>query len=111
MDITLKIEKTDVKIYTVQCTINLDDLIKFVDDTYGSYQEVEVDPTLDPETYGDVEVSCTKDEYYQNHVENYIDDQDPDLLFTDNCHDNKDYQLESEECSILSFTEIKETST
>ena len=57
MNITLTIEKTDVKIYTVQCKIDMDDLIKFVDDNHGSYQEMEVDPTLDPESYGDLEVS------------------------------------------------------
>ena len=117
MDLYLTIEKTDVKIYKVRCSINMDDLIKFVDDTYGSYQEVEVDPTLDPETYGDVEVSCTKEEYYNQHIEDYMDDQDPDLLFTDNCHNHKNYQLESEECSIKavsdpipSFSETKEAS-
>jgi len=116
MNFTLTIEKTDVKIYKVRCSVDLDDLIKFVDDTYGSYQEVEVDPTLDPED-GATEVSCTKEEYYNYHIENYIDDQDPDLLFTDNCHNHKDYQIESEECSIkavsdpiLSFSEIKEES-
>jgi len=110
MNITLTIEKTDVKIYTVQCKIDMDDLIKFVDDNHGSYQEMEVDPTLDPESYGDLEVSCTKEEYYNHRIDYYIDDQDPDLLFTDNCHNHKDYQIESEECSIKSFSEIKEAS-
>ena len=100
MNVNLTIEKTDVKIYKVKCSINMNELIKFVDNTYGSYQEVEVDPTLDCETYGDAEVSCTKEEYYNQHIENYLDDQDPDLLFTDNCHDHKDYELESEECAI-----------
>ena len=104
MNITLTIEKTDVKIYTVQCKIDMDDLIKFVDDNYGSYQEMEIDPTLDYETYGGVEISCTKDEYYNSRIDDYIDDQDPDLLFTDNCNNHKNYQLESEECTIKSFT-------
>ena len=58
-----------------------------------------------------------EDQYYKNYINEYMDDQDPDLLFTDNCHNHKDYQIESEECSIkavsdpiLSFSEIKEAS-
>ena len=54
------------------------------------------------------DVKIYKEEYYNQHIEDYIDDQDPDLLFTDNCHNHKEYDLESEECSVISFNEIKE---
>tara|TARA_R100000541_G_scaffold14095_1_gene23433 strand:- start:242 stop:577 length:336 start_codon:yes stop_codon:yes gene_type:complete len=101
INLKITLEKTDVKTYTVDYTIDMDDLIKFVDDNHGSYQKMEVDPTLDPETYGDLKVTCTQDEYYNHHVDNYIDNQDPDLIFTDNCHDHDKCEFVSEECSIL----------
>ena len=36
----------------------------------------------------------------------YIDEQDPDLLFTDNCNNHQEYQLESEECVVIQSEEI-----
>ncbi len=48
MDLYLTIEKTDVKIYKVRCSINMDDLIKFVDENYQSYHESEIETLDDP---------------------------------------------------------------
>jgi|GEM_PF-6751882 len=100
INLKITLEKTDVKVYTVEYTLERSDLIEWVDKNRGSYQKVEVDPTLDPND-GTEEVSCTEDQYYDLHIDNYIDDQDPDLLFTDNCHDHDKCKFVSEECSIL----------
>ena len=100
INLKITLEKTDVKTYTVDYTLERSDLIKWVDEAFGSYQKVEVDPKLDPND-GTEEVSCTEDEYYNHHVDNYIDNQDPDLIFTDNCHDHDKCEFVSEECSIL----------
>jgi hypothetical protein len=113
MDLYLTIEKTDVKIYKVRCSINMDDLIKFVDENYQSYHESEIETLDDPMD----QPECTEDQYYKHYINEYMDDQDPDLLFIDNCHNHKNYQLESEECSIKavsdpipSFSETEEAS-
>ena len=104
IDLAVTIEKTDVKIYTVQCSIDMDDVIKFVDANYGSYHENEIETLDDPMD----EPECTEDEYYEHYIGEYMDYQDADLLLTDNCHSHKVYHLESEECSLKSFSKIEE---
>ena len=40
------------------------------------------------------------------YASDYIDEQDADLLFTDNCNDHQEYQLESEECVVIQSEEL-----
>ena len=61
------------------------------------------------EDTGETDVSkadVTEEEYYKNYTEDYIESLDPDLLFTDNCNNHQEYQLESEECVVIQSEEI-----
>lgn len=111
----VKIEKTDVKHYDIEVDVIFADLIKWVDENYQSYRDYLTDDY--PEETGgypegsedaaDFRVANNVDggssaEYYEGFVSQYFEDKDPDLLFTDNCHDHKKYELVSEECSLKS---------
>ena len=41
-----------------------------------------------------------EDEFYENRIEDFLEDQDPDLMFIDNVTNQQEYQLQTEECSF-----------
>lgn len=97
MQVELTIEKTDVKLYKVNVEVDFQDLMDWVDETHGKW---ELDD-LGIEDFS-VEGALFKglENYYTYYIDQFIADKDPDLLFTDNCHNHQDYQLETEECSV-----------
>ena len=106
MQVELTIEKTDVKLYKVNVEGDWDDLVNWVDETHGKWyidrdEEENIASIMEIEgtnAQGAIEIALAN--YYTYYVDQFIADKDPDLLFTDNCHNHQDYQLETEECSV-----------
>ena len=108
MEFNIKIQKTDVKNYDVNVSINYQDLVEYVNNSNFSYKQYLDEYFFDEDT-GETDVSkadVTEEEYYKNYTEDYIESLDPDLLFTDNCNNHQEYQLESEECVVIQSEEI-----
>jgi hypothetical protein len=101
MSYTLLIEKTDVKHYKVDVELVYDDLVYWVDEGLGSYKEYLVKHLFDLTVSDNQPPDFTEEQYYMDYVEDYFQAQDPDLLFTDNCHNHREYALQTEECSLL----------
>ena len=99
MQVELTIEKTDVKLYKVNVEVDFQDLMDWVDETHGSWETDNVD-NVEIQKLPIEEVSKSIQDYYAYYIDQFIADKDPDLLFTDNCHNHQDYQLETEECSV-----------
>lgn len=97
MEATVFIEKTDVKIYEVKVPVDMSAVTAWVDEKYGSHAE-----QLDDDSETDVTQQQSPQEYYQSFIEDYLQDADPDLLFTDNCLDHQRFEFESEECALKS---------
>lgn len=92
------IEKTDVKHFEFDVQVDAEMMEKvksWVDEKYGTYQTYVLDNLEEDEN-----PECGETEFYQNHIEEYLEDQDPDLMFVDNVTNQQDYQLQTEECSI-----------
>lgn len=98
MEYKIQIEKTDVKLYEIDFHIEENELKKFVDENYETFDQFVEDNELNEEEVNDI----SPEEYYKNYLTEFIEDQDPDLLFSDWCQDHSQYHLESEECCILS---------
>ena len=97
MKYKIQVEKTDVKLYEIDFHIEEEELQHFVDENYQTFDQfVEDNECLKP-------TDLTKEGYYKNYITEFIEDQDPDLLFMEWCQDHSQYHLESEECCILSF--------
>lgn len=97
IEATVIIEKTDVKIYEVKVPIEMSAVTAWVDEVYGSYEE-----NVECSDDGDEAQKQSPKEYYESFVDGYLEDADPDRLFTDNCHDHQKFEFESEECSLKS---------
>ena len=95
MQYKVTIEKTDVKHFEFDVDVDMEEVKSWVHDNVGTYQTYVLDNLEEDE-----EPYCTEDEFYQDYITEYLEDQDPDLIFTDNVLNQKDYQLQSEECSF-----------
>tara|TARA_B100000886_G_C20413868_1_gene488363 strand:- start:993 stop:1325 length:333 start_codon:yes stop_codon:yes gene_type:complete len=104
MQAKVRIEKTDIKIFEVSVTVDEKDLELWAIENYGKpepYAEDEApDLTLDDEG-NEVPRTEPDPDWYIDYIDEYICSQDADLMFTDNCHDHSQYELESEECVVL----------
>lgn len=116
MEFDIKIQKTEVKIYDIKVSVDYDSLVEFCKNSHiGSYAEY-LDDCCRIDEFGElndtVPIDESKSEYkdekefYMQYASDYIDEQDADVLFLDNCHNFKEYQLESEECEIIQCEEI-----
>lgn len=108
MEFNVKIQKTDVKIYEVNVSINYEELVEYVKNSHMSYSEYLDECCFDEDT-GETDPSksdFTEEEFYKNHMEEYIGNCDVDLMFTDNCHNHSEYELQSEECEFIQAEEI-----
>ena len=110
MEFDIKIQKTDVKIYDIKVSVDYDSLVEFCKNSHiGSYAEY-LDKYCFDEDTGEIDETESwfknEKEYYQSFASEYIDEQDPDLLFTDNCNNHQEYQLESEECVVIQSEEM-----
>ena len=110
MEFDVKIQKTDVKIYDIKVSVDYDSLVEFCKNSFrGSYGDY-LDEWCSDEDTGEIDETKSlfknEKEYYQSFASEYIDEQDPDLLFTDNCQNHSEYQLESEECNLIQAEEI-----
>jgi hypothetical protein len=108
MEFNVKIQKTDVKIYDVNVSIKYEELVEYVNNSHMSFSEYLDDCCFDEDT-GEVDPSksdFTEEEFYKNHMEEYIGNCDVDLMFTDNCHNHSKYELQSEECEFIQAEEI-----
>jgi len=110
MSYTLLIEKTEVKHYRLDVELDYDDLVEWVDKFAlgpSSYKEYLVDHLFDLSVSDTQEPDFTEEEYYMDYVEDYFQDQDPDLLFTRYYYDashHAEYELESEDCTLLNVS-------
>ena len=108
MEFNIKIQKTDVKNYDVNVSINYEELVEYVNNSNFSYKQYLDEYFFDEDT-GETNPSksdVTEEEYYKGYIEDYIESLDADLLFTDNCNNHQEYQLESEECVVIESEEI-----
>ena len=116
MEFNIKIQKTDIKIYELNVSVDYVSLVEFCKNgSIGSYAEY-LDCFCRIDEFGDenstVPIDESKSEYkdekefYMSYASDYIDEQDADLLFTDNCNNHQEYQLESEECVVIQSEEI-----
>ena len=104
MSYTLLIEKTEVKHYRLDVELDYDDLVEWVNEGHGSYKEYLVKHLFDLSVSDTQEPDFTEEEYYMDYVEDYFQDQDPDVLFTRHYYDashRAEYELESEDCTLL----------
>ena len=107
MNINLKIQKTDIKTYDINYDIDFQDLKNWVIQNIGTYESY-LDDWIYNEDAGETDSSkadLTEDEYYKSYIEEYVEDQDIDVVFLDNCNNHSEYVLESEEC-ILTQLEV-----
>ena len=95
MQYKVTIEKTDVKHFEFDVDVDMEKVKSWVHEKIGTYQTYVLDNLEEDE-----EPDCTEDEFYQNQVDEYLEDQDPDLMFIDNVINQQDYQLQTEECSF-----------
>tara|TARA_Y200000002_G_scaffold382856_1_gene401687 strand:+ start:3640 stop:3969 length:330 start_codon:yes stop_codon:yes gene_type:complete len=105
MNINLKIQKTDIKVYDINYDIDLVDLKNWVIEKVGTYQSY-LDDWFYDEDKGEADPSKdnhTEEDYYKFYVEEYIEDQDIDVVFLDNCNNHSEYVLESEECLLVAL--------
>lgn len=108
MEFNIKIQKTDIKIYDIKVKVEYKDLVEYVKNSHMSFSEYLDDCCFDEDT-GEVNPSksdFTKEEFYKNHMEEYIGNCDVDLMFIDNCHNHSEYELQSEECAFIQAEEI-----
>lgn len=112
MNIQVVFEKVDTKIYTFDVEIDPEAVKKWAIDTYGLPDlEGNVDDEDNDETFleaidNPVIDSITRheekpDDWWKDHISEYLSEQDADLLHSDNCHDHSQYDLESEECRVV----------
>jgi hypothetical protein len=107
MSYTLLIEKTEVKHYRLDVELDYDDLVEWVDKFAlgpSSYKEYLVEHLFDLTVSDTQEPDFTEEEYYMDYVEDYFQDQDPDVLFTRYYYDashRAEYELESEDYTLL----------
>ena len=107
MSYTLLIEKTEVKHYRLDVELDYDDLVEWVNGGHGSYKEYLVGHLFDLTVSDTQEPDFTEEEYYMDYVEDYFQDQDPDVLFTRYYYDashRAEYDLESEDCTLLNVS-------
>jgi len=83
MEVDVKIEKTDVKTYTLTVEVDDAEFKSWAFETYPDDAEDE-DPN-----------------WYKFHIDEYLTTLDADTLFLDHCHDHSQYELETEECVYL----------
>jgi len=95
MQYKVTIEKTDVKHFEFDVDVDMEKVKSWVHENYGTYQTYVLDDLEEDE-----EPDCTEDEFYENRIEDFLEDQDPDLMFIDNVTNQQEYQLQTEECSI-----------
>ena len=93
----LQVEKTDVKLYDISVNVDMDELKQFVEENHDSFEQF----LEDNEDSVDL-IDVSEQEYYQSFVNEFIEDKDIDLLFMDWCFDHSKYNVELEECSLLS---------
>ena len=95
MEITLQIQKIDVKHYNIPLTIDPDAVKRFARDKYALCRSFDEDEASEPN-------------WWHGYIQEYVEDQyDPDLFFTENCTNHSNYQLESEECEFMDWVEEK----
>jgi hypothetical protein len=103
MNYNLKICKTDVKIYDINIDIDFADLKSWVDDTQYDYQEF-LEMNFFDDDKGEIDeskIDTSEEEFYNQFIDDYIESLDVDVVFTDNCQNHSEYQLESEECQLM----------
>ena len=93
----IQIEKTDVKLYDLEIPIDMDEIKDFVDENYESFDKF-LEDNEDNE-----EFNITKKDYYFSFVYEFLKNKDPELLFMDWCFDHTKYNLEKEDCSLISI--------
>ena len=112
MNIEVVFEKVDTKIYKLDVEIDPEVVKKGAIDTYGRPDlGGKVDSEDDDETFleaidNPVIDSITRheeepDDWWKDHVSEYLSEQDADLLHCNNCHDHSQYDLQSEECRVV----------
>ena len=108
MDFNIKFQKTDVKNYDVNVSINYEDLVEYVNNSNFSFKQYLDEYCFDEDT-GETNPDkslITEEEYYKGYIEVYLESLDADLLFTDNCNNHQEFQLETEECVVIQFEEL-----
>ncbi len=85
MEVDVKIEKTDVKTYTLSVLVDDVELKQWA---LENYPEAAEDEEEDPD-------------WYKFFIDQYLETIDADTLFLDHCHDHANYDLESEECFFI----------
>jgi len=108
MDFNIKFQKTDVKNYDVNVSINYEDLVEYVNNSNFSFKQYLDEYCFDEDT-GETNPDkslITEEEYYKGYIEEYLESLDADLLFTDNCNNHQEFQLETEECVVIQFEEL-----
>jgi|TARA_X000001388_G_scaffold36986_1_gene26180 hypothetical protein len=93
----VQVEKTDVKLYDIAVNVDMDELKQFVVENHDSFEQF-VEDHKDSVDF----IYVSEQEYYQSFVNEFIEDKDIELLFMDWCFDHSKYNLELEECSLLS---------
>ena len=105
MEFNFKIQKTDVKIYDVDVSIQYEDLVKYVDNKHFSFSKYLDEYCFDEDT-GETNPAkslITEKEHYKNFINEYIESLDL-LNLIPNTHQR--YQLENQECILLQAEEI-----
>ena len=107
MNYNLKIAKTDVKVFDISIDVDFADLKSWVDSNIYTYKEFLIINFFDDdkgELKSESEIDVSEEEFYNQYVEDYVEDLDVDVLFTDNCQNHSEYQLESEECQLMEIS-------
>ena len=107
MNYNLKIAKTDVKVYDLNIDIDTADLKSWVESNMYTYKEFLMMNFFDDEKgelKSESEIDVSEDEFYNQYVDDYIEDLDLDQLWLENCHDHSEYQMENEECQLMEIS-------
>lgn len=109
MNIQVVFEKVDTKIYKLDVEIDPEAVKKWAIDTYGLpdlEDNVDDEDTVEFIIDNGVIDSITRhedkpDDWWKDHISEYLSEQDADLLHCNNCHDHSRYELQSEECRVV----------
>ena len=101
MNIEVVFEKVDTKIYKLDVEIDPEAVKKWAIDTYGL---PDLEGNVDDEDNDDTFLEAMEekpDDWWKDHISEYLSEQDADLLHCNNCHDHSQYDLQSEECRVI----------
>ena len=90
MNIQVVFEKVDTKIYKLDVEIDPEAVKQWAIDTYCL-----------PDLEGNVDDEEKPDDWWKDHISEYLSEQDADLLHCNNCHDHSQYDLQSEKCRVV----------